>query len=92
VANAGFNPLEKVGDVMAAQVEKNSRSLAVDCDTGQIADMFELGVLDPTLVKTYALRAAGEIAEAILRIDTIIKKRDEDGGKPAESEAGQLDF
>ncbi len=76
VSNAGFNHLEKIGDVLASQVEQNKNSLAVDCDTGEIADMFELGVLDPALVKIHALKAAGEIAEAILRIDTIIKMRD----------------
>lgn len=76
VSNAGFNPLEKIGDVLAAQAEQNKSSLAVDCDTGLIADMLELGVLDPALVKIHALKAAGEIAEAILRIDTIIKMKD----------------
>jgi len=77
VANAGFNPLEKLGDVIAAQVETGRHSLAVDCDSGQVADMDELGVVDPANVKIYALKAAGEVAEAILRIDTIIKKREE---------------
>ncbi|MCL6610136.1 MAG: TCP-1/cpn60 chaperonin family protein [Peptococcaceae bacterium] len=77
VANAGFNPLEKLGDVVAAQAESGNDSLAVDCDTGEIRDMTLIGVVDPAPVKTYALRAAGEIAEAILRIDTIIKKREE---------------
>ncbi len=61
---------------MAAQAEKQRDSLAIDCDTGEVRDMFELGVLDPALVKFYALRAAVEVAEAILRIDTIIKKRE----------------
>jgi chaperonin GroEL (HSP60 family) len=77
VANAGFNPLEKLGDVNAVQAETGSYSLAVDCDTGQVADMYELGIIDPAPVKAYALKAAGEVAEAILRIDTIIKKREE---------------
>ncbi|MDD2443095.1 MAG: TCP-1/cpn60 chaperonin family protein [Desulfotomaculaceae bacterium] len=77
VANAGFNPLEKLGDVVAVQVESGKNSMAIDCDSGQVADMVELGVADPAEVKIYALRAAGEIAEAILRIDTIIKKREE---------------
>lgn len=80
VANAGYNPLEKVGDVLAEQAETGRESLGVDCDTGEVADMRELGVLDPTPVKTYALKAAGEIAEAILRINTIIKKREEGPG------------
>lgn len=77
INNAGFNPLEKVGDVIAAQVERGQDSLAVDCDSGDIVDMINLGVLDPTIVKVYALKAAGEVAEAILRIDTIIKKRED---------------
>jgi chaperonin GroEL (HSP60 family) len=81
VANAGFNPLEKIGDVTAAQVKEGKESLAIDCDTGDVADMFQLGVVDPALVKLYALKAAGEIAEAILRIDTIIKKKEDTGDK-----------
>lgn len=77
VANAGFNPLEKIGDVTAAQIREGSHSLALDCDTGDVADMIELGVMDPALVKLHAIKAAGEIAEAILRIDTIIKKKED---------------
>ncbi|NPV26864.1 MAG: chaperonin [Firmicutes bacterium] len=77
VNNAGFNPLEKLGDVLAAQAEQNRDSLAIDCDTGEVCDMEQLGVVDPALVKWYALKAAGEVAEAILRIDTIIKKKEE---------------
>ena len=85
VANAGFNPLEKVEDVIAAQAEQDADSLAINCDTGELADMLGLGVADPTLVKVHALQAAGEIAEAILRIDTIIKMKDEgDGAKTAD--------
>ncbi len=89
VANAGFNPLEKVGDVLAAQAGAGNDALGVDLDTGEIRDMRELGVLDPTLVKTYALKAAGEIAEAILRINTIIKKREEEGGPGGRSGGGE---
>jgi chaperonin GroEL (HSP60 family) len=84
VANAGFNTLEKLGDVNAAQVETGRDSLAVDCDSGEIRDMLAMGVVDPALVKTYALKAAGEIAEAILRIDTIIKKREDRTGRDEE--------
>lgn len=76
VANAGFNPLEKLGDVTQAQVEQNCFSLGIDCDTGDVVNMLEIGVVDPTLVKVYALKAAGEVAEAILRINTIIRKKE----------------
>lgn len=80
VFNAGYNPLEKLGDVIAAQTEKGKDSLGIDCDSGDISDMLELGVVDPALVKIHALKAAGEISEAILRIDTIIKKREDKSG------------
>ena len=81
VTNAGFNPLEKVEDVIAAQAERGSISLAINCDTGDVADMSELGVVDPAPVKVYALKAAAEVAEAFLRINTIVRKRD-DGAAP----------
>lgn len=84
VANAGFNPLEKVEDVIAAQSERKTPSLGINCDTGDVADMLELGVVDPVRVKIHALKAGAEVAEAVLRINTIIKKRD-DGASPAAS-------
>ncbi|MBT9154033.1 MAG: 60 kDa chaperonin [Firmicutes bacterium] len=79
VQNAGFNPLEKVEDVSALQLSSGSDSVAINCDTGEAADMLALGVVDPTLVKLHAVKAAGEVALAILRIDTIIKMTDGEG-------------
>ncbi len=84
VANAGLNPLEKVEEVIARSGVGGS--WAVDCDTGQVADMFALGVVDAAPVKLHALHAAGEIACAILRINTIIRKKDEQ--VQPETEAG----
>ncbi len=86
VQNAGFNPLEKLGDVIAAQVEEQKDSLAIDCDNGEVADMLARGIVDPAMVKIHALKAAGEVAEAILRIDTIIKKREN------EQKDGEIEF
>ena len=77
VENAGFNPLEKVEEIMTMQVAQNSDSLGIDCDTGEVVDMLERGVIDPVPVKLHAIKAAGEVAVAILRIDTIIKKKEE---------------
>ncbi|MEG6585813.1 TCP-1/cpn60 chaperonin family protein [Dendrosporobacter sp. 1207_IL3150] len=77
VENAGYNPLEKVEEVIAAQAEQGIDSLGIDCDYGKIADMQEKGVIDPVLVKMNAIKAAGEVAVAILRIDTIIKKKED---------------
>lgn len=75
-ANAGFNPLEKMGDVIAEQKQKGLDSITIDCDRGNLIDAFEQGIVDPALVKIHAIKAAGEVAVAILRINTIIKMRD----------------
>ena len=80
VLNAGFNPLEKIGDVLGCQKEKQNTAYALDCSTGNISDMLAGGVVDPVLVKMYALQAAGEVAEAILRINTIIKMKEYKSG------------
>jgi chaperonin GroEL (HSP60 family) len=86
VLNAGFNPLEKLGDVTAAQLEKSQDSLGIDCDSGEITDMRTIGILDPVPVKKHALKAGGEVAEAILRIDTIIKKKERNSQNISQSE------
>lgn len=78
VTNAGFNPLEKVEQVVAAQARTGNAGLGIDCDTGDVADMVDAGVVDPAPVKVSALKTASEIAEAILRISVVIRKRDQD--------------
>ncbi|MDD4601796.1 60 kDa chaperonin [bioreactor metagenome] len=94
VENAGYNPLEKVEEVIAAQAAENIDSLGIDCDTGMVHDMLTLGVVDPVPVKLHAIKAAGEVAVAILRIDTIIKKKEDGAGdKPkAGSDSALPDF
>jgi archaeal chaperonin len=76
VLNAGFNPLEKVEEASVAQAERGSDSLGIDCDDGQVIDMMEFGVFDPAPVKLHALKAAGEVTRAIMRIHTVIRMRD----------------
>lgn len=75
VRNAGFNPLEIVERVKNMQRQKNRDSLGIDCDSGEVADMIEKGILDPAPVKYYALKAAGEVASAVLRIQTVVRMR-----------------
>jgi len=74
-ANAGFNPLEKVEQVRAA-VAAGKEAVGIDCDRGEICEMFALGVVDATNVKLQALKTAAEVAEAVLRINLIIRRRE----------------
>ena len=74
--NAGLNPLEKLVELASSQHGNLSCEWAVDCDTGQVVETRQTGIWDPALVKIKALQAAGEVALAILRINTVIKKRE----------------
>lgn len=76
ITNAGFNPLEKLGDVHKAQELQNNHHLSVNCDTGKIDDLYIAGIVDPLYVKLHGLKTAGEVAEAILRINIIVKKKE----------------
>jgi chaperonin GroEL (HSP60 family) len=76
VLNAGFNPLEKVEEASVAQVETQCDSLAIDCDDGSVIDVMVRGIFDPAPVKLHALRAAGEVTVAIMRIQTVIRMRE----------------
>jgi len=88
-ANAGFNPLEKVEEALAAQMREGALSLAIDLDTGAVADMWVQGVVDPLKVKYVALSTAAEVAEAILSIQTVIRRRDATDTASSQIGAGQ---
>lgn len=75
IKNAGFNPLEKVENVTSAIKTTGCHSLGINCDNGEIEDLLKKAVLDPALVKIYALKTSCEIAEAILKIHLILKGR-----------------
>jgi archaeal chaperonin len=71
LTNAGFNGLEKV---MAAKASPDG--FGIDIDSGEVVDMWSKGVVDPVLVKTMALEAAGEISKSVLRIDRNLAAED----------------
>jgi archaeal chaperonin len=74
-ANLGLNPLEKIALVLAAQRAQKNYTLAINAENGQLASMSELGVVDPTLVKTVALKTACEVATQLLKVSVIIKSK-----------------
>lgn len=75
VLNAGFNPLEKLEEVRVAQLSLRNEAIGIDCDTGALLDYTQVGIYDPAAVKLQALRGAGEVAAAVLRIHTVVKMK-----------------
>ena len=73
IDNAGYNPLEKLEIAIQQCRDNKSPHIGIDCESGEIKDLFIHGIVDPSWVKITALRTACEIAEAILKINVIIK-------------------
>ena len=73
IANAGFNPLEKIEEIKRAQKKTHTFSLGLHCDNGAVSDMIELGVVDPLLIKCNALQTAAEVSTTILRIHNMVQ-------------------
>ena len=86
--NAGFNGLEKLGDLMTLQVQKDNFALGLDFETGEAADMLEKEVVDPAEVVYQAVKNASEVAISLLKINTIIKMKDYEVLKEGEQEDG----
>lgn len=80
--NAGFNPLEKLEEVLASPEGENGFSLGVNCETGAVEDLTKNGIWDPYYVKYFAIKSAGEVSEAVLRINTIIKMKEAELSRP----------
>lgn len=75
ITNAGYNTLEKLEAIKSAQHRSASTTIGLDFADGKVKDLGEMGIFDPTLVKKYALQAAAEVAESILRIHTVIRMK-----------------
>lgn len=74
--NAGFSGLEKVEIAKAAQEKAQSDALSIEWDSGEVADMTVIGILDPVRVKIAALSRAVEVGCSILRVSNIVRKRE----------------
>jgi len=72
VENAGFDPVDYIMKLRAAHRKEDGYKYGVNVFSGEIADMEQLGVVEPLLVKINAIKAGTEAATLILRIDDVI--------------------
>ena len=81
--NCGLN-----GDVIVAQVTGARGSTGFDARTGRLADLVEVGVIDPVKVSYSALRNAASVAGLILTTQTLIAKKPDTGDPTAGAALG----
>ncbi|HDD63736.1 MAG TPA: thermosome subunit [Thermoprotei archaeon] len=70
--NSGLDAIETLMKLRKKHKEKDGWKYGVNVFTGEIEDMLKLGVVEPLVVKTQALKSATEASAMILRIDDII--------------------
>lgn len=75
---AGMDPIDALVELRAAHDDGDPRT-GLDLDAASVADVTELGVLEPLYVKRRSINGAAEAANIVVRIDdTIPVTRDED--------------
>ncbi len=92
VENAGLDPIEMIMKLRAEHEKEGNKWIGVNIFTGDLANMFEEGVIEPVSVKANAIKAGTEAATIILRIDDVIaaskieKPEEKESKKPGEEE------
>ncbi|UCD07782.1 MAG: TCP-1/cpn60 chaperonin family protein [Candidatus Aenigmatarchaeota archaeon] len=79
--NAGLDPIDKLTNLRAMHDKKQMTS-GLDIFSGDVADMVNLGVIEPLKIKLQAITSAAEAAEMILRIDDMISAGTSERGMP----------
>lgn len=83
-ANCGANVVRVLTELRAKHAEEGGLWFGVDGKTGQIADMRELNVWEPYLVKSQVIKTAIESCCMLLRIDDVVsgikKKQPKESG------------
>jgi chaperonin GroEL len=65
--NAGFE-----GHVVLRKVRKAGATQGFDCTDGEVKDMYEAGIVDPTKVSRSALQNAASVAALLLSTDALV--------------------
>ncbi len=71
--NAGFE-----GHVVLRNVRKSAKSTGFDAVSGELGDLFVLGIVDPTKVVRSALQNASSVAALLMSTDALIANMPED--------------
>jgi chaperonin GroEL (HSP60 family) len=76
--SCGLDPIDTIVDLRHKHEGKQA-NFGVDVYRNKLADMKQLGVIEPLKIKKQAMQSASEVTEMILRIDDIIASK----SKPA---------
>lgn len=70
--NGGYDSAQLISELRAYH-SQGKNTYGLDMNVGKTADMADLGIIEPFVVKRQVLISASEAAEMILRVDNILK-------------------
>jgi len=73
--NCGFDVIDTIINLRAKH--STVKNAGLDVDTGDVVDMLERGIVDPLRVKTQAIKSASESAVLVLRVDDMLRAREQ---------------
>jgi len=93
--NAGLEPIDIIVELRAVHEKSDGHLMGVNVFTGKIENMYNVGVVEPAIVKEQAIKSATEAASMILRIDDVIaaakpKEEKEKEKTPSETESEEF--
>ena len=69
--NSGMDPIDAISE-MQSEHAKGKKWVGVDGHLNKVADLFEINVIEPMVVKAQSIKSATEAATLLLKIDDII--------------------
>lgn len=90
--SAGLDKIDILVDLHAKHEKPNGKNLGLDVFGGKVADMAEIGVIEPLRIKTQAIKSASEAAIMIMRIDDVIAASKKEIRPPAGPPGGAEGF
>jgi len=81
--SAGLDRIDILVDLHAKHEKPNGKNLGLNVFECKVADMAEIGVVEPLRVKTQAIKSASEAAIMIMRIDDVIASSKKEIKPPA---------
>ena len=85
VDNAGGD-----ASVVLNAVAQGEGSYGYDAQKGEYGDMFEAGILDPTMVTRYALQNAASVSGLLLTTEAMVAEAPKDEAAPAMPDMGGM--
>ncbi|MBN1169865.1 TCP-1/cpn60 chaperonin family protein [Candidatus Micrarchaeota archaeon] len=82
--NAGMDVIDTIVSLKNKHKKKEGKTIGIDVLAGKIGDLREIGIYEPSRVKSQAISSATETARLVLRIDDIISSKggSRGGGMP----------